>query len=51
MCIRDRLELAKRQAELAAANLEKIKLEIKDLELGNKHGLDELADLILEKIG
>ncbi len=47
----EELELAKRQAELAAANLEKIKLEIKDLELGNKHGLDELADLILEKIG
>lgn len=47
----EELELAKRQAELAAAILEKIKLEIKDLELGNKHGLDELADLILEKIG
>ena len=46
----EELELAKKQAELAAANLEKIKLEIKDLELGKKHNLDDLADLILEKI-
>ncbi len=46
----EELELAKRQAELAAANLEKIKLEITDLELGKKHNLDDLADLILEKI-
>lgn len=46
----EELEMAKKQAELAAANLEKIKLEIKDLELGNKHGLDDLADLILGKI-